>query len=88
MPMPTWARIRPTTTRKYFLVAFMEGVAFMLNSGSFFGGTGSSSSLCMEWKNSMPAMAPIIRMTEAIDQMPAPALGVLSTSGSCGQLLV
>ena len=36
----------------------------------------------------MAAMAPIIRITLAIDQMPVPAVGVLPTSGSCGQLLV
>jgi hypothetical protein len=33
-------------------------------------------------------MAPIMTMMLAIDQMPAPAVGVLPTSGSCGQLLV
>ena len=36
----------------------------------------------------MPAIAAIMKMMLAIDQMPAPAVGVLSTSGSCGQLLV
>jgi hypothetical protein len=33
-------------------------------------------------------MAAIIRMMLAIDQIPAPAVGVLPTSGSWGQLLV
>ena len=86
--MPTCARISATTTAKYLRVAFIDGVAFSLNSGSSLGGFGSASSGCAAWKNTMPAMAPIMTMMLATDQMPAPAVGVLPTRGSCGQLLV
>jgi hypothetical protein len=36
----------------------------------------------------MAMIAPSMRITLAIDQMPVFAVGVLPTSGSCGQLLV
>src|SRR4051812_35746064 len=86
--MPTCARMRPTTTKKYLRVARIDGVATALTSGSLRGTAGSGSSACHEWNHTMPAMPASSRMMLAIVHIEAVPVSVLPTSGSCGQLLV
>src|SRR5690606_41117517 len=67
------------TTQKYFLVARMDAVGFMLNRGSETGGLGSASSRCLPWKKTIAAIPAISRMILAMDQSPLPAVGALPT---------
>src|SRR5947208_9468537 len=78
----------PTTTKKYLRVAFIDGVATALISGSDAGVAGGAVSACAPWNHTIPAMPAISSTIEAIDHIALPAVSVLPTSGSCGQLLV
>src|SRR5690349_24044394 len=80
--------MRPITMKKYLRVAFIDGVATALTSGSRCGTEGSGSSGWRDWNHTMPASAPMSRMMLAIDHIAAPLVSVLPTRGSCGQLLV
>jgi hypothetical protein len=53
-------------------VASIDGVGFRLNSGSAFGGVGSPASWPVAWKKIIAAIAPSMRITLAIDQIPVP----------------
>src|SRR5690349_5970746 len=86
--MPICASRRPITTKKYLRVAFIDGVATALNSGSAPGAGGSEGSVRAVLYPIIAAMPAISRMIEAIDHNALPVVNTFPTSGSCGQLLV
>src|SRR5215468_6363064 len=77
------------TTQKYLIVASCDGDGDMPSSGSACGtASGGSSSRRLACQNAIAPMPPRSTMMLTPVHTSASEVGLLSISGSCGQLLV
>src|SRR3569623_480113 len=87
-PTPPCATNNSATTKKYLKVARWRIVTLLLRNGSVRGATTGSSSRCLVWYRTRPAMPASSSTTDSRLHMTAPLVGRLATSGSYGQFEV